>query len=117
MGSAAASELPGMPEPYSLERHVVGGETFVTRGPYLAARFDSDDIGMRNLAVVAFTDAGHSGAEVGACFGMTAAYVSTLRGRARLEGTDTAGLVRQRGRRPKLSRPGWPRPGGGRARV
>jgi hypothetical protein len=38
-----------MPEPYSLERHVAGGETFVTRGPYVVSRFDSDDIGMRNL--------------------------------------------------------------------
>lgn len=101
MGSAAASELPGMPEPYSLERYVAGGETFVTRGPYLVARFDSDDIGMRNLAVVALTDAGHSGLDVGACFGITPVYVSMLRGRARLEGS--AGLVRPRGRRPKLS--------------
>lgn len=90
-----------MPEPYSLERHVAGGETFVTRGPYLAARFDSDDTGMRNLAVVALTDAGHSGLEVAACFGITPVYVSMLRGRSRLEGS--AGLVRRRGRRPKLS--------------
>jgi transposase len=101
MGSAAASQLPGMPEPYSLERHVAGGETFVTRGPYVVSRFDSDDIGMRNLAVVALTDAGHSGLEVAACFGITPVYVSMLRGRARLEGS--AGLVRPRGRRPKLS--------------
>lgn len=101
MGPAAATELQGMPEPYSLERHAYGGETFITRGPYLVARFDSGDIGMRNLAVVALTDAGHAGTEVAACFGITAVYVSMLRGRARLEGS--AGLVRQRGRRPKLS--------------
>lgn len=80
MGSAAASELLGMPEPYSLERHVAGEETFVTRGPYVVSRFDSDDIGMRNLAVVALTDAGHSGLEVAACFGITPVYVSMLRG-------------------------------------
>jgi Transposase DDE domain len=90
-----------MPEPYLLGRFAVEGETFITRGPYLVARFDSDDIGMRNLAVVALTDAGHSGTEVAACFGITAVYVSMLRGRARREGS--AGLVRQRGRRPKLS--------------
>lgn len=101
MGCAAASELPGMPEPYSLERHVADGETFITRGPYLAARFDSDDIGMRNLAVVALTDAGQPGIEVAACFGITPVYVSMLRGRARRQGS--AGLVRQRGPRPKLS--------------
>ena len=101
MGCAAACELPGMPEPYALERFVSGAETFVTRGPHLVWRFDTDDIGMRNLAVVALNDAGHSGNEVAACFSITAVYVSMLRGRARLEGS--AGLVRQRGRRPKLS--------------
>lgn len=61
-----------MPEPYLLQRHVAGGETLITRGQYLVARYDSDDIGMRNLAVVALSDAGHSGAEMGACFGITA---------------------------------------------
>ena len=90
-----------MPEPYVLERFVSGAETFIVRGPHLVWRFDSDDIGMRNMAVVALTGAGHSGIEVAACFGITAVYVSMLRGRARMEGS--AGLVRQRGRRPKLS--------------
>ena len=51
--------------------------------------------------MVALTDAGHAGTEVAACFGITAVYVSMLRGRARSEGS--AGLVRRRGRRPKLS--------------
>jgi len=90
-----------MPEPYALERFVAGGETFITRGPHLVWRFDSDDVGMRNLAVVALTDAGHAGTEVAACFAITAVYVSMLRGRARSSGS--AGLVRARGRRPKLS--------------
>jgi len=101
MASAAASELRGMPEPYSLQRITAGGETIITRGPYVVSRFDTDDIGMRNVSVVALTDAGHAGTEVAACFGITAAYVSMLRGRARHEGS--AGLVRRRGRRPKLS--------------
>ncbi|MGH9225717.1 MAG: hypothetical protein ACRD2W_18465, partial [Acidimicrobiales bacterium] len=101
MTSAAASELPGMPEPYALQRFVNGGETFITRGPHLVSRYDSADIGMRNLAVVALTDAGHPGIEVAACFGLTPVYVSMLRGRARNEGS--AGLVRRRGRRPSLS--------------
>src|SRR5664280_1819442 len=37
---------------------------------------------MRNLAVVALTDAGRSVTEVAAVFGVTATYVSMLRGRA-----------------------------------
>jgi len=90
-----------MPEPYALERFVVGGETFITRGPHLVWRYDTADIGMRNLAVVALTDAGHAGTEVAACFSITAVYVSMLRGRARNQGS--AGLVRPRGRRPSLS--------------
>ena len=101
MGSAAASELPGMPEPYALERFVAGEETFITRGPHLVCRFETADIGMRNLAVVALTDAGHAGIVVAACFGITPVYVSMLRGRARSLGS--AGLVRPRGRRPSLS--------------
>ncbi|MGI8806681.1 MAG: hypothetical protein ACR2KK_02280 [Acidimicrobiales bacterium] len=101
MGSAAASELPGMPEPYALERFVAGEETFITRGPHLVWRYDTADIGMRNLAVVALTDAGHAGTEVAACFSITPVYVSMLRGRARNQGS--GGLVRPRGRRPSLS--------------
>ncbi len=90
-----------MPEPYALERFVAGEETFITRGPHLVWRYDTADIGMRNLAVVALTDAGHAGTEVAACFSITAVYVSMLRGRARNQGS--AGLVRPRGRRPSLS--------------
>ena len=69
---------------------------------------------MRNLAIVALTDAGRRVDEVAAVFGLTATYVSMLRGRARQDGS--AGLVRRRGRPPKLSerqvRPG-PRVGCG----
>lgn len=101
MSSVAVSELPGMPEPYSLRRFTAGGETIIMRGRYVVSRFDTADLGMRNLAVVALTDAGHAGIDVAACFGITAVYVSMLRGRARDEGS--AGLVRPRGRRPKLS--------------
>lgn len=64
-------------------------------------RFDVDDIGMRNLAIVALTDAGRRVDEVAALFGLTATYVSMLRGRARAQGS--AGLVRRRGRPRKLS--------------
>ena len=56
---------------------------------------------MRNLAIVALTDAGRRVDEVAALFGLTATYVSMLRGRARAQGS--AGLVRRRGRPRKLS--------------
>src|SRR5664279_3317710 len=56
---------------------------------------------MRNLAIVALTDAGRRVDEVAAVFGLTATYVSILRGRARTHGS--VGLVARRGRPPKLS--------------
>ena len=56
---------------------------------------------MRNLAIVALTDAGRRVDEVAGVFGLTATYVSILRGRARRHGS--AGLVARRGRPPKLS--------------
>ena len=63
-------------------------------------RFDVADIGMGNLAIVALTDAGRRVDEVAEVFGLTATYVSMLRGRAARAGS--AGLVRRRGRPPKL---------------
>jgi hypothetical protein len=65
------------------------------------AGYDSDDIGMRNIAVVTLTELGFAGVRVAEVMGLSPEYVSTLRGRARREGS--AGLVRARGRRPKLS--------------
>jgi hypothetical protein len=56
---------------------------------------------MRNLAIMALTDASRRVDEVARVFALTATYVSMLRGRARLKGS--AGLVRRRGRPPKLS--------------
>src|SRR5450759_5845033 len=57
---------------------------------------------MRNLAIVALTDAGRRVDEVAAVFGLTATYVSILRGKARRHGS--TGLVgRRRGRPTKLS--------------
>lgn len=54
-----------------------------------------------HLAIVALTDAGRRVDEVAGVFGLTATYVSMLRGRARTAGS--AGLVRRRGRPLKLS--------------
>jgi hypothetical protein len=60
-----------------------------------------DDTAMRNLAFVALTDAGVEGLEVAKVFGITAPYVSRIRGEARRSGAE--GLVKRRGRPPKLS--------------
>ena len=93
--------LEGMPEPAVLRLHTDDGQVQLTCGRALLYLYDADDLGMRNLAIVALTDAGRRVDEVAAVFGLTATYVSILRGRARAAGS--AGLVRRRGRPPKLS--------------
>ena len=93
--------LEGMPEPVGLRLSAGDGQHLVSCGRMLLYRYDADDVGMRNLAIVALTDAGRRVDEVAAVFGLTATYVSMLRGRARRDGS--AGLVRRRGRPPKLS--------------
>src|SRR5580700_9009721 len=90
-----------MPGPWRLGLVEASGQVVVRRGPYLVARYDEDDLGMRNLAILGLTDAGCAGTEVAACFGLTPQYVSMLRGRARDRGS--AGIVRPRGRRRSLS--------------
>ncbi|HZJ04425.1 MAG TPA: hypothetical protein VFD59_03020 [Nocardioidaceae bacterium] len=94
-------ELEGMPEPAVLRLHSSDGQVLVTWGRSLVYRYEAKDIGLRNLAIVALTDAGRRVDEVARVFGLTATYVSILRGRARLKGS--AGLVARRGRPPKLS--------------
>src|SRR5665811_1811785 len=59
------------------------GQVLVTWGHALVYRFEVEDIGMRNLAIVALTDAGRRVDEVARDFDLTATYVSMLRGRAR----------------------------------
>ncbi|MGB8385166.1 MAG: helix-turn-helix domain-containing protein, partial [Dermatophilaceae bacterium] len=93
--------LEGLPEPGVLRLHASDGHVLVTCGRWLLYRYDTGDTGMRNLAIVALTDAGRRVDEVAAVFGLTATYVSILRGRARSDGS--AALVRRRGRPPKLS--------------
>jgi len=100
-----AAPLPGMPEPWALQRFLRDGEVVVFRGPHVFACYDEGDLGMRNLAVVALSDAGFSVNEVAACFSLTRQYVSMLRGRARDAGS--AGIVRPRGRRSSLSPAKW----------
>src|SRR5262249_28935141 len=77
------------------------GHTVVLVGNRAVASYDNDDTGMRNLTIVTLTELGFSGRRVADVLGLTPEYVSMLRGRARREGS--AGLVRIRGRRPKLS--------------
>ena len=72
-----------MPEPAVLRRVVCDGRCVVGVGRSVVYDFDVADTGMRNLALVALTDAGRSVTEVAAVFGVTATNVSMLRGRAR----------------------------------
>lgn len=93
-------ELEGMPEPGVLRRVVSDDVCVVTFGRLVVYRYAVADVGMRNLAIVALTDAGRRVDEVARVFGLTATYVSMLRGRAVKEGS--AGLARRRGRPAKL---------------
>ena len=94
-------ELEGMPEPALLRLATSDGQVLVSWGHSLVYRYEADDTGMRNLAIVALTDAGRRVDEVARVFDLTATYVSILRGRARTHGS--AGLVARRGRPPKVS--------------
>lgn len=90
-----------MPAPSVLRRLESEGRCVVTFADRVLFCYDADDIGMRNMAVVAVTDAGVGGKETAAVFGLTPEYVSMLRGRARRQGS--SGLVKRRGRPPKLT--------------
>src|SRR5674476_12858 len=90
-----------MPELAVLRLHASDGQVLVTWGRTLVYRYEAEDLGMRNLAIVALTDAGRRVDEVAAVFGLTATYVSIMRGKARRHGS--AALVARRGRPPKLS--------------
>ena len=94
-------QLPGMPERLHLRRRTIDGVCLVEYGTQVLFRFEEKDTGMRNVAVVAVTDAGAMVKDAAAVFGLTPEYVSELRGRARKEGS--AGLVKPMGQPPKLS--------------
>ncbi|MGH2864146.1 MAG: putative transposase [Solirubrobacteraceae bacterium] len=102
MGRATVEgQLEGMPEPFSYWRAHQEGQLVVGYGPRVLFRFDEQDVGMRNLAVVALTEAGARGKEVAALFGLSAVHVSRLRRRAADGGS--RGLVPPRGAPRKLS--------------
>src|SRR5664280_2052804 len=65
-------ELEGMPEPAALRLLAADGQVLVTHGRTLVYRYEADDAGMRNLAIVALTDAGRRIDEVALLFGLTA---------------------------------------------
>src|SRR5674476_157636 len=94
-------ELEGMPRAATLRLVASEGQVLVAWGNSLVCRYESDDNRMRNLVIVALTDAGRRIDEVARVFGLTATYVSILRGRAHRDGS--AGLVKRRGRPRKLS--------------
>jgi transposase len=75
-------QLEGMPEPYGYWLVRQAGEVLVGFGRRVMFHFDERDVGMRNLAVVALTEAGAKGTEVAALFGLSREHVSRLRGRA-----------------------------------
>lgn len=96
-----AGQLPGMPEPYRLEKVSSDGETVIFRGPYVVGRYEDTDTALCNLVIVSLREMGHSGKEVAECFSLSDEYVSVLRTRAKREGS--AALVQSRGRPRKLS--------------
>jgi transposase len=101
MSVAVQAILEGMPEPRDLRCHTHDNHTIVTVGSQIVSSYRENDIGMRNITVVTLTDLGFTGRRVAEVMGLTPEYTSMLRGRARKEGS--AGLVRVRGRRPKLT--------------
>jgi transposase len=99
--TAETVSLPGMPEPYELWSRCGEEETLVGYGPRVLFRFDPADRGMRNLAIVALTDAGVAGKQVASLFGLSAEHVSRLRSRVASHGS--AALVPPMGAPPKLT--------------
>jgi hypothetical protein len=93
--------LEGMPEPESLRLLTHEGEAVVLAGRWVLFRFAVADTGMRRLAMVALTEAGHAVKAVAGVFGVHPNYLSTLRKTARVQGSN--GLVKAMGRPVKLT--------------
>lgn len=68
-----------MPQPFELDRRVVGDSVVVSYGGAVMAVYERGDRGLRNLAIVALTRAGRSGVEVAELFGIRPEHVSRLR--------------------------------------
>jgi hypothetical protein len=91
----------GMPAPELLRLLTHEGEAVVLSGRWVLFRFAVEDTGMRRLAMVALTEAGHAVKTVAQVFGVHPNYLSTLRKTAREQGSN--GLVKVMGRPVKLS--------------
>ena len=100
VGVAAQAVLEGMPDPRDLRLVEVDGQVLLTVGSRVIAGWAAGDAPMRNLAAVTLRGLGFSGLRVAEVLGLSEEYVSTLRGRARREGS--AGVVPRRGRPPAL---------------
>ncbi len=99
--TTAEPVLDGMPEPETLRVLTHEGETVVLSGRWVLFRFAVGDTGMRRLAMVALTRAGHPVKTVAQVFEVHPNYLSMLRTTAREQGSN--GLVKTMGRPAKLS--------------
>jgi hypothetical protein len=82
-------QFPGMPAPYELWRgQMEGGDVAVGYGPNVLFRFDPADRGLRNLAMVALTQAGVAAKAVAEVFGFRPEHVSRLRAKVAQDGSD-----------------------------
>ena len=86
MSGAVAVELPGIADVGKVQRHEVGDKTVIKAGSQVLFCYERSDTAMRNLAVVALTDAGIPGIEVAKVFALSAPYISRVRGWAKTEG-------------------------------
>ncbi|MGH3522127.1 MAG: putative transposase [Mycobacterium sp.] len=97
-----SSQLAGMPARYELWRGRSDGEVVVGNGPMVLFRFAPDDRGMRNLAMVALSDAGVAANKVAVLFGVSPEHLSRLRSKVASHGS--AALVAPMGAPRKLGR-------------
>jgi hypothetical protein len=88
-----------MPEPWDLRLHRLSGRCVVMVGGTALMEYAEADTVMRNFAIMVLRQARFSGERVSEVFGLTPAYVSTLRAAAVWGGS--AALIRH-------DRPGWP---------
>src|ERR1700739_2324770 len=90
-----------MPEPEELRLLTHDGQVVVASGRWVLFRFAADDTGMRRLAMVALTEAGHPVKTVAEVFGVHPNYLSMPPSTARAQGSN--GLVKAMGRPAKLN--------------
>jgi transposase len=68
----------------------------VHSGGYLITAYSKNDLGLRNLAIIAFTESKISGQCVAGLFGLSPVQIARIRGDYRQHGS--AGLAKKRGR-------------------